>query len=77
VPDSLYRVDWVKSLLIFKPGMASDIDSIRIDYDVYPLDLSKTYRHKSPDFNRISPQVYQMALWKKAVRPSDDKINGD
>jgi hypothetical protein len=74
VPDSLYRVDWVKSLLIFKPGMASDIDSIRIDYDVYPLDLSKTYRHKSPDFNRISPQVYQLPGGPE-LRGSPDRLS--
>jgi hypothetical protein len=57
--DSLFSVDWVKSILIFKPGIRAKPDSIRIEYEVYPLNLNKVYLHKNPGFNRINPPVYR------------------
>ncbi len=57
--DSLYQVDWVKSILIFNPGLYAKPDSLHIDYEVFPLSLNKVYQHKSPGFNRISPPVYR------------------
>lgn len=57
--DSLFSVDWVKSILIFKPGIPAKPDSIRVEYEVYPFNLNKIYQHKSPDFNRINPPVYR------------------
>ncbi|MFA6482014.1 MAG: hypothetical protein WCW62_05520 [Bacteroidales bacterium] len=56
-PDSLYSIDWITSTLLFKPGMRPD--SIRIEYQVFPADLSKVYLHKDPGFNRINPLVYR------------------
>jgi len=59
LPDSIYTIDWIRSALIFKPDILSRPDSIRIEYAVYPLNLDKTYQHKSQLFNRIDPPLYR------------------
>jgi len=72
--DSLYTVDWVKSMLIFKPGILAKPDSIRVEYEVYPLNLNKVYLHKSPEFNRINPPVYRPLTGLEA-RESFDRLS--
>ncbi|MCX6225570.1 MAG: hypothetical protein NTV01_12605 [Bacteroidia bacterium] len=72
--DSLYTVDWVKSILIFKPGILAKPDSIRVDYEIYPLNLNKVYLHKTPEFNRIDPPVYRLQPGPEA-RESFDRIS--
>ena len=60
-PDSLYTIDWVKSLLILKPDTRYPTpDTLLVSYEAYPFSLAKVYQHKSPDFNRINPPVYQL-----------------
>ncbi|TSA31909.1 MAG: hypothetical protein D4R64_17070 [Porphyromonadaceae bacterium] len=72
--DSLYTIDWVKSLLIFKPGILAKSDSILVKYEVYPLNLNKVYLHKSPEFNRINPPVYRPLTGLEA-RESFDRLS--
>ena len=72
--DSLYTVDWIKSILIFKPGPIARPDSIRVEYEVYPLNLNKIYLHKNPDFNRINPPVYRPPAGPGA-RESFDRLS--
>jgi hypothetical protein len=59
LPDSLFTVDWVRSLLIRKQTEPSVNDSIRVDYQVFPVDFSRVYYHKASGFNRISAPVYR------------------
>ncbi len=61
LPDSLYSIDWKKSTLILIPGHFNQADSIRIEYEVFPVDFSKLYQHKDYSFNRINPPVYKPA----------------
>jgi hypothetical protein len=60
ISDSLYSIDWVRSLLIRRSGFPVSTDSMRLTYHVYPVNLNRTYRHKEPDFNRISPPIYRL-----------------
>jgi hypothetical protein len=58
-PDSLFTIDWAKSILIFKPGIPLKPDSLRMEYETFPVDFSKVYQHKSRVYNRIDPPVYR------------------
>ena len=58
LPDSLFIMDWVNGLLIFKPGCRPPGDSVRVEYQSFPLKINKIYQHKDVFYNRIDPPVY-------------------
>jgi hypothetical protein len=73
--DSLFMIDWIRSILIIKPEWQKRPDSLRLEYEVYPISLNKKYRHKSPDFNRINPPVYRPPIAFE-TRESQDRLTG-
>ncbi|MFH0761387.1 MAG: hypothetical protein V2A67_07775 [Bacteroidota bacterium] len=59
VPDSLYRVDWLNALLIWKGDIRPSQDSVRVAYESFPIRLNKVYQHKDLNYNRIDKPVYR------------------
>lgn len=59
VPDSLYRIDWLNALLIRQGDALRLQDSVRIEYEAFPIRLNKVYRHKDLNYNRIDKPVYR------------------
>jgi hypothetical protein len=59
IPDSLFTIHWIDGLLIWKTPSRPAADSIRIEYERYPVLLSKVYQHKDLNYNRIDKPVYR------------------
>ncbi|HBB92698.1 MAG TPA: hypothetical protein DC042_13535, partial [Bacteroidales bacterium] len=58
IADSLYRIDWVNGLLIWNGKNRPVGDSIKVEYERYPIRLNKIYQHKDLNYNRIDGALY-------------------
>lgn len=59
IPDSLYRIDWINAVLILNEGFDQAADSVRIEYEAFPIRFNQVYQHKDSTFNRIDKPVYR------------------
>ncbi len=76
VNDSIYTIDPIKSLLIFKPGKFTDdlkFYTLTVTYKVYPVNFNKTYAHKSQ--KNFSPdKVNNIDVFKYVGAPQGPDI---
>jgi len=73
IPDSLYALKFAEARFLPSPQLRSQADSILVRFRVFPINLSKSHRHKDPGFNTIDPlNKPRFYTLKKTINPFND-----
>ncbi len=55
IPDTLYIIDYAKSLFIPDSALKKQVQDVKISYRVFPYYFAKEYFHK--DFSKLTPSI--------------------